>query len=425
MDRELRHKYYCNMDCMVRYGESIFRLTALISELTENLKEVMSSLRPSSAKLSEIRNEYNIGRNIGFNIFTSISDTYYKENFHSDVLKLILDPGTDIIGDPRFIREFLKILNTINSNVDTAVSFSEQVKVEREEGRIDLLIQDKTYAIIIENKINDAVDQPDQLARYFRYVSKDKNLQVLAIVYLPLTLEKKPPLEYSKEYAECRDDIRKKLVCLPAINGMSKTDYAHGFLDRCAELSTDQTAKVYINQYSQLVKHLGGQAMMTETEKQIIREIYSSEESLNVVKDIVEIWPKRNELLLLVIYDKLREEPGFMVHSDDKNTVYKRIKNNDDISLGFERLDGSLGFVYSPGKNEINPGLALKLKGLLEEDKLEQCFTQVQVNDEWVWQDLKIDEIKGSLEDIINVVGDRVETLESRASSLLLDKKLQ
>lgn len=410
------------MDYSFKYRESISKLTSLISELIEDANDVILNLKPSSFELKEIRNKYNIGRNIGFNIFTSISDTYYKENFHSDVLRLILDPSTESIGNRQFIPEFLKILNTIKDEVKI-LPFSEQVKVVREEGRIDLLIQDETHAIIIENKINDAIDQKDQLARYFRYVKEDKKLDVLAIVYLPLAPEKQPQLGHSEEYAEYKDDIQKKLVCLPAIDGRSKVDYAHGFLDRCAELSTDQTAKVYITHYSQLVKHLGGQVMMTETEKQIIREIYSSEDSVNTVKDIVEIWPKRKDLLFQVIQDRLREEAGFMVHDDERNTVCKSIKNNEDVSIGFER-PGSLGFIYSPGKHKIDLSLASKLKNLLEEDKFEQYFTQVQANDWWVWQDLKIDEIKGSLENIMKVVSDRIKALEGKASSLLLDKKL-
>lgn len=422
MERKEEHIGYNNMDYSFKYRESISKLTSLISELIEDANDVILNLKPSSFELKEIRNKYNIGRNIGFNIFTSISDTYYKENFHSDVLRLILDPSTESIGNRQFIPEFLKILNTIKDEVKI-LPFSEQVKVVREEGRIDLLIQDETHAIIIENKINDAIDQKDQLARYFRYVKEDKKLDVLAIVYLPLAPEKQPQLGHSEEYAEYKDDIQKKLVCLPAIDGRSKVDYAHGFLDRCAELSTDQTAKVYITHYSQLVKHLGGQVMMTETEKQIIREIYSSEDSVNTVKDIVEIWPKRKDLLFQVIQDRLREEAGFMVHDDERNTVCKSIKNNEDVSIGFER-PGSLGFIYSPGKHKIDLSLASKLKNLLEEDKFEQYFTQVQANDWWVWQDLKIDEIKGSLENIMKVVSDRIKALEGKASSLLLDKKL-
>ena len=202
-------------------------------------------MKDRSEKLEEIRNEYHIDRNIGFNIFTSISDTYYKENFHSNVLKLILDPNTEVIGNSQFISEFLNILNTLKSDVKT-MPYSKNLKVVREEGGIDLLIHDGKHAVIIENKINNAVDQDDQLARYFKYVNKDKKLDVLAIVYLPLSPEKKPQLEnYSKQYAKYVDKINNKLVILPAID-KSKVDYAHGFLDKCDELSTDEITRVLL-----------------------------------------------------------------------------------------------------------------------------------------------------------------------------------
>jgi len=44
--------------------------------------------------VKEKTKEYNIGNNSNFNIFSSISDIYYRENLHSDIIKFILDPST-------------------------------------------------------------------------------------------------------------------------------------------------------------------------------------------------------------------------------------------------------------------------------------------------------------------------------------------
>lgn len=55
-------------------------------------------------------------------------------------------------------------------------------KVTNEEGRIDILVKDIDYWIIIENKINGAADQPKQLARYIDNVKlfrKEENIYVI------------------------------------------------------------------------------------------------------------------------------------------------------------------------------------------------------------------------------------------------------
>ena len=65
----------------------------------------------------------------------------------------------------------------------------------------------------------------------------------------------------------------------------------------------------------------------------------------------------------------------------------------------------------------------MKLKGLLEGKEFETNFSQIKDDDEWVWRDLKIDEIKGSLEDIVNFVMLCIRLLEKRASGVFHDIK--
>ena len=48
-----------------------------------------------------------------FNIFTSISSIYHRENLHSDILKLILDPNTGEIGNPENIKLFVNLLRKL------------------------------------------------------------------------------------------------------------------------------------------------------------------------------------------------------------------------------------------------------------------------------------------------------------------------
>jgi hypothetical protein len=137
----------------------------------------------------KLKKDYNIVNNTNFNIFSSISDIYYRENFHSDIIKLILDPLTEKIGNPENIKLFIKTLKKINPKLK--ISIGKNITVEREKGRIDVLLYDENNnAIIIENKINFAGDRYDQIGRYY-LTAKNRGLIVNAIVYLTLTPEKK------------------------------------------------------------------------------------------------------------------------------------------------------------------------------------------------------------------------------------------
>jgi len=71
------------------------------------------------------------------------------------------------------------------------INLTENIHIERETNKIDLfLYDDKMNGIIIENKINWADDQRDQLGRYYTKM-KGKGYNINTIIYLTLTPEKK------------------------------------------------------------------------------------------------------------------------------------------------------------------------------------------------------------------------------------------
>jgi hypothetical protein len=75
---------------------------------------------------------------------------------------------------------------------------------------------------------------PNQLARYYEYVkgmNDGKGKEVVAVVYLPLDPGKHPPLnEYQGIYKTMVEDIKQRLVTLPAISSDGKNDLVHGFI---------------------------------------------------------------------------------------------------------------------------------------------------------------------------------------------------
>lgn len=107
-----------------------------------------------------------------------------KELLHSEIIASLLDPNEKHgLGEVP--------LQCFLDKIDCK-DFGELSKtiVELEKGvedmrRIDILLTNGNKAIIIENKLNDAVDQPNQLKDYLNSIT-NKKLDVLKIVYLPL-----------------------------------------------------------------------------------------------------------------------------------------------------------------------------------------------------------------------------------------------
>ena len=102
------------------------------------------------------------------NLRDNLNDTnlldavYVDENTHSCILKMILSYSVD--GEYPFFESFLKIDKVARILPNGFQGGKPHFFNERD--RIDLLIEGKDYAIIIENKVYGAVDQNRQLERY-------------------------------------------------------------------------------------------------------------------------------------------------------------------------------------------------------------------------------------------------------------------
>lgn len=123
-----------------------------------------------------------------------------KELLHSEIIAELLRPdGTHNCGD-LFLQEFIRSIG-----IDPqAQDFSKvEIKTEAttdESRRIDILIVWGNNAVIIENKLNNAVDQPNQLKDYLKD-TENKGKKVLKVVYIPLFAWKKVQEQISAEVA--------------------------------------------------------------------------------------------------------------------------------------------------------------------------------------------------------------------------------
>ena len=156
-------------------------------EIIENAFEITSKFIDNDTlqRYREYIKKNNFEESYPFNIFELISDIYYRENFHSDIIAKLLE--NEII-----LKNFLKFIGVDESAY-------KNYEVSREENKIDILIKTETNCIIIENKLNWAKDMPEQLFRYYNECKNNKNLEVDKIVYLSPNSSKKPEDDSVKE----------------------------------------------------------------------------------------------------------------------------------------------------------------------------------------------------------------------------------
>lgn len=248
-----------------------------------------------------------------FNVFSLVSDLYYRENFHSDIIRFFLDTTEKHECGDKFLSLFISMLNALGKTINP-VHYQDAVAV-REEGRIDILVKSNSSnrAIIIENKINNAGDMPRQMPRYFDYVSP--NLTIDAIVYIPLDRSKEPDKHDWTE--EDKTKVSPLLIIVPAYDKKMINLVTDWLLP--AELATDNINIVStLRQYSQLIKSLNTHIMDTV----ILEKFYNEIKKESNLKSAISIRNMLNDLpgyLAIRIQDKF----GKQCHPFDKIWIYR------------------------------------------------------------------------------------------------------
>ena len=128
-----------------------------------------------------------------------------------------------------FFNNFLELIN-----IKDEKEYS-NAEITNEEARIDILIKSENKVIIVENKINWAPDQNEQLARYYEKIKNGHNgeqeREVEKIVYIVPSKDKNPDAQTFGEYEK---EIKDRLEKIISFDG-SKNDLVY-----CLEKSRDK-----------------------------------------------------------------------------------------------------------------------------------------------------------------------------------------
>lgn len=337
-----------------------------------------------------LRKELGMFYDGNFNIFTSIAEHYWYKNLHSDILKNILDPFTSVIGNSDFLKCFLELID-VNPN-----TFNYQnASVERESERIDLLIYDEKRAIIIENKINFACDQLNQLPRYYEKVTDpngEYQKKVIKIVYITLTNKKNPSFEYSDEYKCYTSIIKELLIHVSAVN-LPTNEFSstwtlsnkNSFLDKLIEIAKDKKNEndiciVYLQQYKQLLNYLGEYEIMSDTNEKIVKLMFETEDSSEMTHDIVDIYNNKYEFLGNVCIKEIIDEDSNYEKIDD-GIIGKKVSENVYAYFSVEAENSNK--IYSYGFYNKNNDWTTKDNSTFEK---KMKTSGIECNSQWVYK---------------------------------------
>ena len=234
----------------------------------DKIKELLNRLAPIIKENAEKQGKR---METGFNLFYLISDHYYRETFHSDIIAALLSPKEKHGGGNLYLNLFLDMIGVDKSNYQDA-------KVHKEYGtndgtlggRIDIFIEGgNKHCVVVENKLNNAGDTYKQLPKYYHYLDNNK-YNIDKFVYLPLNPYKTP--DKSDWSDEERIFIDGKLKILPAfLEG--EPNLIDNWLEIAEKKTENEDARFIIKQYVTVLRNLTNSIMNAKSLKSFYNEM--------------------------------------------------------------------------------------------------------------------------------------------------------
>ena len=282
--------------------------------MPNSIKDLFSQLLPLyHAEQERLKKEKEEGK--CFNVFSALNMCSDEVRLHSRLLATLLNPKANHGLENEFLKLFLIALGL----PEDYITYCKEQIVERPigevteatGGRIDIILEDRGHAVIIENKIY-AGDQPNQLLRYHNYGVKTFGENNFKLVYLTLYGNKSSPDSLGGENFE-----------------FIKFSYAQDVLKLLKKLMKTNPKKPIhrtIKDYITIIKQLTYQDMDTEYQQSIIEEAIKSD-NIDVTSELL--------LLQKQIGDKLRrdyiikplKDLGFNERQDDNGALWKSLNS--------------------------------------------------------------------------------------------------
>ena len=199
-----------------------------------------------------------------------IDELHANENAHSRILCKLLQ-YKDGFGKYRILEDLIQYISHLEDKEEFARIYIASPTITQEKERIDLrVIEPNQYAIIFENKVKGAGDQPSQLARYInKTIQKDVPKEIIYVVYLTadgheptddswIFVDKKGnQVKYKEEFAKRYVNLSFKTHILPWLK--------ENILPNCIIKE-----ELLISAIKQYIDHLEGLFWMRPSQKKMI-----------------------------------------------------------------------------------------------------------------------------------------------------------
>lgn len=288
--------------------------------MSNSIKDLLSQLLPlHHAEQERLKKEKEEGR--CFNVFSALNMCSDEVRLHSRLLATLLNPKANHGLENEFLKSFLIALGL----PEDYITYCKEQIVERPigevtettGGRIDIILEDRGHAVIIENKIY-AGDQPNQLLRYYNYGLKTFGKDNFKLVYLTLYGNKPSSDSLGGEDFE-----------------FVKLSYAQDVLKLLKKLMKSKPQKPVhrtIKDYITIIKQLTHQDMDTKYQQSIIKKAIQSN-NIDVTSELL--------LLQKQIGDKLRSDYiikplkglGFNERQDDNGALWKSLNSKRNLFI--------------------------------------------------------------------------------------------
>ena len=309
----------------------------------DKIKELLNRLAPI-IKESEEKQEKRM--ETGFNLFYLISDHYYRETFHSDIIAALLSPKEKHGEGNLYLNLFLDMIGVDKSNYQDA-------KVHKEYGtndgtlggRIDIFIEGgNKHCVVVENKLNNAGDTYKQLPKYYHYLDNNK-YNIDKFVYLPLNPYKTP--DKSDWSDEERIFIDGKLKILPAfLEG--EPNLIDNWLEIAEKKTENEDARFIIKQYVTVLRNLTNSIMNAKSLKSFYNEMIEGD-NLKTALSVRDMLNDLPEYMAKRIVDEFSSnyepfEKVFLFSTSSKKAAVLHEAKKNDISFSVDIYCNELGY---------------------------------------------------------------------------------
>ena len=301
--------------------------------MPNSIKDLFSQLLPLyHAEQERLKKEKEEGK--CFNVFSALNICSDEVRLHSRLLATLLNPKANHGLENEFLKSFLIALGL----PEDYITYCKEQIVERPigevteatGGRIDIILEDRGHAVIIENKIY-AGDQPNQLLRYHNYGVKTFGENNFKLVYLTLYGNKSSPDSLGGENFE-----------------FIKFSYAQDVLKLLKKLMKSKPKKPVhrtIKDYITIIKQLTHQDMDTKYQQSIIEEAIKSD-NIDVTSELLLLQEQIGDKLIKDHIIEPLKGLGFKQRQDDNGALWKSLNSKKNHFIVIKTDEAYWGKVW-------------------------------------------------------------------------------